>query len=149
MDLSNLPEKTILVGKDLSTSDTAKLNLKTVAGIIIENGSENSHVSIMARTHEIPAIVGAKGALDSINNDSYIAINGATGEIFLEPTEEEIAKLEKIQNELKDEKGSLAKFKNKKSITKDGYKTEVVANIGTPKDMDASYRKWCRGSRFI
>ena len=145
LDLSNLPEKTILVGKDLSTSDTAKLNLNSVAGIIIENGSENSHVSIMARTHEIPAIVGAKGALDSINNDSYIAINGATGEIFLEPTEEEIAKLEKIQNELKDEKGSLAKFRNKKSITKDGYKTEVVANIGTPKDMDAVIENGAEG----
>ncbi len=145
LDLSNLPENTVLVGKDLSTSDTAKLNLKAVAGIIIENGSENSHVSIMARTHEIPAIVGAKGALDSINNDSYIAINGATGEIFLEPTEEEIAKLEKIQNELKDEKGSLAKFKNKKSITKDGYKTEVVANIGTPKDMDAVIENGAEG----
>lgn len=145
LDLSNLPENTVLVGKDLSTSDTAKLNLNSVAGIIIENGSENSHVSIMARTHEIPAIVGAKGALDSINNDSYIAINGATGEIFLEPTEEEIAKLEKIQNELKDEKGSLAKFKNKKSITKDGYKTEVVANIGTPKDMDAVIENGAEG----
>lgn len=66
LDLTNLPENTILVGKDLSTSDTAKLKLNSVAGIIIENGSENSHVSIMARTHEIPAIVGAKGALDSI-----------------------------------------------------------------------------------
>ena len=145
LDLSNLPEKTILVGKDLSTSDTAKLNLNSVAGIIIENGSENSHVSIMARTHEIPAIVGVKGALDSIPNDSDIAINGATGEIFLEPTEEEIAKLEKIQNELKDEKGSLAKFRNKKSITKDGYKTEVVSNIGTPKDMDAVIENGAEG----
>lgn len=145
IDLSNLPENTILVGKDLSTSDTAKLNLNSVAGIIIENGSENSHVSIMARTHEIPAIVGAKGALDSIAKDMYIAMNGATGEIFFDPTEEEIAKLEKIQNELKDEKGNLVKFKNKKSITKDGYKTEVVANIGTPKDMDAVIENGAEG----
>ena len=145
LDLSNLPEKTILVGKDLSTSDTAKLNLNSVAGIIIENGSENSHVSIMARTHEIPAIVGAKGALDSIANDMYIAINGGTGEIFLDPSQDEVAKLEEIQKELKDEKGSLAKFKNKKSITKDGYKTEVVANIGTPKDMDAVIENGAEG----
>ena len=145
LDLSNLPENTVLVGKDLSTSDTAKLNLKAVAGIIIENGSENSHVSIMARTHEIPAIVGAKGALDSIANDMYIAINGGTGEIFLDPSQDEVAKLEKIQNELKDEKGSLAKFRNKKSITKDGYKTEVVANIGTPKDMDAVIENGAEG----
>lgn len=145
IDLSNLPENTVLVGKDLSTSDTAKLNLKTIAGIIIENGSENSHVSIMARTHEIPAIVGVKGALDSIPNDSDIAINGATGEIFINPSQEEISKLTKIQNELKDEKGNLVKFKNKKSITKDGYKTEVVANIGTPKDMDAVIENGAEG----
>lgn len=145
LDLTNLPENTILVGKDLSTSDTAKLNLNSVAGIIIENGSENSHVSIMARTHEIPAIVGAKGALDSIPNDSDIAINGETGEIFINPSPEEISKLTKIKNELKDEKGNLAKFKNKKSITKDGYKTEVVANIGTPKDMDATIENGAEG----
>lgn len=145
IDLSNLPENTVLVGKDLSTSDTAKLNLKTIAGIIIENGSENSHVSIMARTHEIPAIVGAKGALDSIANDMNIAINGATGEIFLNPSQEQVAKLDEIKNELKDEKGNLAKFKNKKSITKDGYKTEVVANIGTPKDMDATIENGAEG----
>ncbi len=136
LDLSNLPENTILVGKDLSTSDTAKLNLKAVAGIIIENGSENSHVSIMARTHEIPAIVGAKGALDNIENDIYIAMNGETGDIFVNPSKEEVDKLTTIQKELKDEKGNLSKFKNKKSITKDGYKTEIVANIGTPKDME-------------
>ena len=136
LDLSNLPENTILVGKDLSTSDTAKLNLKAVSGIIIENGSENSHVSIMARTHEIPAIVGAKGALDNIENDVYIAMNGATGEIFVDPSQDKVENLTKIQKELKDEKGNLSKFKNKKSITKDGYKTEVFANIGTPKDMD-------------
>lgn len=145
LDLTNLPENTILVGKDLSTSDTAKLKLNSVAGIIIENGSENSHVSIMARTHEIPAIVGVKGALDSIPNDSDIAINGATGEIFINPSQEEISKLTKIQNELKDEKGNLVKFKNKKSITKDGYKTEVVANIGTPKDMDSAIENGAEG----
>lgn len=145
LDLSNLPENTILVGKDLSTSDTAKLNLKAVAGIIIENGSENSHVSIMARTHEIPAIVGAKGTLDNIENDTYIAMNGATGEIFVAPSQEEIENLTKIQQELKDEKGNLSKYKNKKSITKDGYKTEVVANIGTPKDMDAVIENGAEG----
>ena len=145
LDLSNLPENTILVGKDLSTSDTAKLNLNSVAGIIIENGSENSHVSIMARTHEIPAIVGDKGTLDNIENDTYIAMNGATGEIFVAPSQEEIENLTKIQQELKDEKGNLSKYKNKKSITKDGYKTEVVANIGTPKDMDAVIENGAEG----
>lgn len=145
INLSNLPENTILVGKDLSTSDTAKLNLNSIAGIIIENGSENSHVSIMARTHEIPAIVGTKNALESINNGENIAINGGTGEIFINPNAEEIDKLNKMKEEMQDEKGSLSKFKNKKSITKDGYKTEIVANIGTPKDMEAVLENGAEG----
>ncbi len=137
LDLSNLPENTILVGKDLSTSDTAKLNLKSIAGLIIENGSENSHVSIMARTHEIPAIVGAKGATKKLNNDEFIAMNGSTGEVFERPSEDELDSLTKIQKSLDEEKGNLSKYIKRKSITKDGYKTEVVANIGSPKDMDA------------
>lgn len=145
INLSNLPENTILVGKDLSTSDTAKLNLNSIAGIIIENGSENSHVSIMARTHEIPAIVGTKNALESINNGENIAINGGTGEIFINPNAEEIDKLNKMKEEMQDEKGSLSKFKNKKSITKDGYKTEIVANIGSPKDMEAVLENGAEG----
>lgn len=136
IDLSNLPENTIIVGNDLSTSDTAKLNLKCVAGIIIENGSENSHVSIMARTHEIPAIVGARNSLEEIKNDEYIAIDGISGAIYVNPSEEEIEKLNKIKESINDEKENLIKYKNKKTITKDGYKTEIVANIGTTKDMD-------------
>ena len=145
LDLTNLPENTILVSKDLSTSDTAKLNLKSIAGILIEHGSENSHVSIMARTHEIPAIVGAKGITEELKNDEYIAMDGSTGEIFVNPSNEEIDKLTKIQDELKAQKNDLSKFIKRKSITKDGYKTEVVANIGSPKDMDAVIENGAEG----
>lgn len=136
LDLSNLPENTILIGADISTSDTAKLNLNSIAGIIIENGSENSHVSIMARTHEIPAIVGAKNILKEIKDDMYIALNGETGEIYINPSNEQIKNLSNIKKELEIEKEELVKYKDKETITKDGYKTEVFANIGTPKDMD-------------
>ena len=145
LDLTNLPENTILVSKDLSTSDTAKLNLKSITGILIEHGSENSHVSIMARTHEIPAIVGAKGITEELKNDEYIAMDGSTGEIFVNPSNEEIDKLTKIQDELKAQKNDLSKFIKRKSITKDGYKTEVVANIGSPKDMDAVIENGAEG----
>ena len=103
LDLSNLPENTILVGKDISTSDTAKLNLKNIVGIIIENGSENSHVSIMARTHEIPAIVGAKDILKEINENNKLAINGETGEIYNNLTQEQIDELKNLQKKLMEE----------------------------------------------
>ena len=145
IDLSNLPENTILVGKDLSTSDTAKLNLNSIAGIIIENGSENSHVSIMARNHEIPAIVGVKGALENIKNNEYIAIDGISGYIYINPSEEEIQELNRIKKSINDEKENLVKYKTKKTITKDGYKTEIVANIGTPRDMDNVIKNGAEG----
>lgn len=135
LDLSNLPENTILIGADISTSDTAKLNLNSIAGIIIENGSENSHVSIMARTHEIPAIVGVKDILKEINENNKLAINGETGEIYNNPTQEQIDELKELQKKLMEEKQDLIKYKDKESITKDGFRVEVYANIGTPKDM--------------
>ena len=79
VDLSNLPQNTILVAKELATSDTARLNLKNVAGIITEIGGVNSHMAIMARTHEIPAIVGIKYIFENIKENDYIALNGTTG----------------------------------------------------------------------
>lgn len=136
LDLSNLPENTILIGKDISTSDTAKLKLNFISGIIIENGSENSHVSIMARTHEIPAIVGVKNILKEVKDNMYVGLNGETGEIYINPSNEQIKSLTNIKKELEIEKEELEQYKNKETITKDGYKTEIFANIGTPNDMD-------------
>ena len=90
IDLSKLPENTILVAKELSTSDTAKMNLKNISGIITEIGGVNSHMAIIARTNEIPAIVGIKHIFENIKERDYIALNGKTGEIFLNPKQEKI-----------------------------------------------------------
>ena len=102
INLSNLPNNTILVAKELSTSNTAKLNLKNIEGIITEIGGENSHTAIMARTHRIPAIVGIKNVTNLINEEDVIAINGKTGEIFVNPSEDEEANLKKIKEKSND-----------------------------------------------
>lgn len=135
IDLSKLPENTILVAKELSTSDTAKMNLKNISGIITEIGGINSHMAIIARTNEIPAIVGIKHIFENIKENDFIALNGATGEIFLNPTQEKIEELTKNQENIKQEKHELEKYKNKKAITKDGHKVELLANIGSPQDI--------------
>ncbi len=135
IDLSKLPEKTILVAKELSTSDTAKMNLKNISGIITEIGGVNSHMAIIARTNEIPAIVGIKHIFENIKENDFIALNGATGEIFLNPTQEKIEELTKNQENIKQEKQELEKYKNKKAITKDGHQVELLANIGGPQDI--------------
>lgn len=135
IDLSKLPENTILVAKELSTSDTAKMNLKNISGIITEIGGVNSHMAIIARTNEIPAIVGIKHIFENIKENDFIALNGATGEIFLNPTQEKIKELTKNQENIKQEKQELEKYKNKKAITKDGHQVELLANIGGPQDI--------------
>lgn len=135
VDLSNLPQNTILVAKELATSDTARLNLKNVAGIITEIGGINSHMAIMARTHEIPAIVGIKHIFENIKENDYIALNGTTGEIYLNPTETEKEELKQRKEKQKQEKQKLEKYKNQKAITKDGHQVELLANIGREQDI--------------
>ena len=135
IDLSKLPKDTILIAKELTTSDIAKINLKNISGIITEICGINSHMAIIARTNEIPAIVGIKHIFENIKENDYIALNGTTGEIFLNPTQDKIKELTKNQENLKQEKQELEKYKNEKAITKDGHQVELLANIGGPQDI--------------
>ena len=136
INLSQLPPNTILVTNELTTSDTAKLNLKSIAGIITEVGGVNSHMAIMARTHEIPAVVGIKQTMKQINENDSIAINGGTGEIFINPSKEEWKEFEEIKENSKREKAKLETYKKEISSTKDGHHVELLANIGGPQDIE-------------
>lgn len=136
INLSQLPPNTILVTNELTTSDTAKLNLKSIAGIITEVGGVNSHMAIMARTHEIPAVVGIKQTMKQINENDSIAINGGTGEIFVNPSKEEWKEFEEIKENSKREKAKLETYKKEISSTKDGHHVELLANIGGPQDIE-------------
>ena len=136
INLSELPQNTILVTKELTTSDIAKLDLKNIAGIVTEVGGINSHMAIIARTHEIPAIVGIKQIVQMIKEKDFIAINGTTGEIFVNPSKEECTKLEQIKENSKKQKEQLANFKGQSSSTKDGHHVELLANIGGVQDVD-------------
>ena len=136
INLSQLPPNTILVTNELTTSDTAKLNLKSIAGIITEVGGVNSHMAIMARTHEIPAVVGIKQIMKQIKENDSIAINGGTGEIFVNPSNEEWKEFEEIKENSKKEKEKLKTYKNEISSTKDGHHVELLANIGGPQDIE-------------
>ncbi len=145
INLSNLPIHTILVAKELSTSNTAKLDLKNIEGIITEIGGENSHTAIMARTHRIPAIVGIKNVTNLINEEDVIAINGKTGEIFINPSKEEEKNLIEIKEKSDDIKKELEEYKNKPSITKDGHQVELMANIGDVSDINIVTEKTAEG----
>lgn len=136
VNLSQLPPNTILVTNELTTSDTAKLNLENISGIITEVGGVNSHMAIMARTHEIPAVVGIKHIIKQINENDVIAMNGGTGEIFINPTEDKWIKFKELKETAKKEKEKLKTYKTEISTTKDGHHVELWANIGGPQDVE-------------
>ena len=145
IDLSNLKPNTIIVATELTTSETAKLDFKNVSGIITEMGGENSHTSIMARTHTIPAITKVEEATKLFKDGDSVAINGTSGEIYVNPTEEEKQKLLTLEKQLEEEKTELEKYRDKESITKDGTKVKLYANIGLPSDAEIALKNTAEG----
>ena len=145
IDLTKLNPNTIIVAEELTTSETAKLNFNNISGIVTELGGENSHTSIMARTHMIPAVTKVKDATKILKNDDNIAINGTSGEIYINPTEDEKQRLLELEKQLEEEKAELEKYRNKESITKDGVKVKLYANIGLPSDAKIAINNTAEG----
>ena len=135
-DLSKIEPNTIIVTEELTTSDTAKINMKNVSGIISEIGGTNSHVSIIARNKQIPMVIRVENVAEQIKNEDIVVINGSTGEIHINPSIEEMAQYEKQQKKLKEEEIQLEEYKNKTAITQDGYQVEVSSNIGKTADLE-------------
>ncbi len=135
-DLSQIEPETIIVTKELTTSDTAKMNLDNVSGVISEIGGTNSHVSIIARNKQIPMVIRIENVVDQINNGDAIIVDGKTGEIYVNPSIEEMTKYQNMQKTEKEEKHKLEEYKNRVAKTKDGYQVEVSCNIGKPSDLE-------------
>lgn len=136
MDLGSLEEECIIVAEDLTPSDTAQMNKEMVIGFVTELGGKTSHTSIMARTLEIPAISGLKDITNEVKNGDFVIIDGKEGLVLLNPSEEEIKTYEQKKKDYQEFKLKLKDMKGKESISKDGVKVEIAANIGTPKDVD-------------
>ncbi|BDU67419.1 MAG: phosphoenolpyruvate-protein phosphotransferase [Candidatus Tyloplasma litorale] len=136
-DLTLIDEEVIIIAHDLTPSETSQLNAKFVKGFVTEIGGRTSHSAIMARSLEIPAVVGTGSDIFNIKENSNLLIDGSTGEILINPSEKLITKFNKKAIELEEKKKIEATFKDKESISKDGWKTKVAANIGSPADIDA------------
>ena len=135
-DLSAIDEEVIVVAHDLTPSDTAQLNKKFTKGFATAIGGRTSHSAIMARSLEIPAVVGCKGILEEVKDGDLIVLDAVEGEVILNPTAEQITTYEKKAKLVADEKEALKVLKNAKSITTDGHQVELAGNIGTPKDVE-------------
>jgi phosphoenolpyruvate-protein phosphotransferase (PTS system enzyme I) len=132
---SMVQEEVIIVAEDLTPSDTAQLNRKYVLGFTTDIGGRTSHSAIMARSMEIPAVVGTKTATAEITNGDLVVIDGLNGEVHINPTPERLDEYKKQQEDFAKQKAEWAKLVHEKTITADHQHVELAANIGTPKDL--------------
>lgn len=135
VDVSNLPKDSIVIARDLTPSDTANLDLDNTLAFVTEIGGRTSHTSIMARSLELPAVVGVGDSLSDIENDQIIIINGNTGSVIVNPTKESIDECLKLKEEFDKKRALLKEYAHKDAISKDGTKIRVYANIGSPADL--------------
>lgn len=145
VDLGTISEEVILVATDLTPSETAQLDLNKVLGFVTDVGGCTSHTSIMARSLELPAIVGTGDISKKVKNDDYLILDAIKNRIYINPTTEVIALLTKQRNDYLSEKNALAQGKNLPAMTLDGHQVEVVANIGTPRDIPMAERHGAEG----
>ena len=136
-DLSDLEPNTVVVTYDLTPSDTAQLDLENCVGFLTEVGGKTAHSAIMARSLELPAVVGIKGVLNGVKEGETVIMDGEEGELFLDPSPELIAEYVAKKEKLAAEKEELKKLISEEAITTDGRKVDIWRNIGSPNDVDA------------
>lgn len=133
---STIDEEVIVVAKDLTPSDTAQLNRKFVKGFVTDIGGRTSHSAIMARSLEIPAIVGSKEITQSVKDGDIVILDGLDGDVYINPDEKTLAEYRQKAKEFSELQAEWHKMKNSETVTADGKHIELAANIGTPKDLE-------------
>ncbi|MGL4391927.1 MAG: phosphoenolpyruvate--protein phosphotransferase, partial [Fusobacteriaceae bacterium] len=145
VDLSSLPKDTVVVAKDLTPSDTAQLDLINVLAFVTEIGGKTAHSSIMARSLELPAVVGTGNVCSVLKDGDEIIVDAIRGEVISEPTVEQKKAFHEKRSKYFDEIELLKKLKNSEAISKDGIKVGAWANIGDPKDVAGVLRNGGEG----
>lgn len=130
-----ISEEVVIIAEDLAPSDTAQLNRRYVKGFATDIGGRTSHSAIMARTLEIPAVVGTKQATSTIEHGTVVIVDGVEGEVIVDPSPETMARYEAKRAQYETQKAQWAKLVHEPTITKDGKRVELAANIGTPADV--------------
>ena len=126
----------VIIADDLTPSDTAQLNKNLVRGFATNIGGRTSHSAIMARSLEIPAVVACKTITEEVKDGDMIALDGIEGVVMINPDEETIKEYATKRDEYKAYREELKKLVNEKTVSTDGHHVELVANIGSPKDLE-------------
>ena len=139
VDLPNpslIDEEVIVIAEDLTPSDTAQLNKKYVKGFATNIGGRTSHSAIMARSLEIPAVVGTSSITEDVKNGDSLILDGLDGVVLVNPDEATTAEYKEKHAKFEAQKAEWAKLVTEKSVTKDGHEVILAANIGTPADLE-------------
>lgn len=134
-DPALINEKVIVIANDLTPSDTAQLNRQFVKGFATDIGGRTSHSAIMARSLEIPAVVGTKDITQAVSQDEMVIVDGLEGIVLVNPSDDELASYREKQDAFAKQKEEWAKLKDEPTFTKDGEQVELGGNIGTPEDV--------------
>ncbi|MDW4113836.1 phosphoenolpyruvate--protein phosphotransferase [Staphylococcus saprophyticus] len=132
---SMIDESVVIIGNDLTPSDTAQLNKEFVQGIVTNIGGRTSHSAIMSRSLEIAAVVGTKSITQEVKQGDMIIVDGLTGEVIIDPTEDEVIAYQNKRERFFEDKQELQKLRDEETTTIDGRHAELTANIGTPNDL--------------
>ena len=130
-------EEVVIIAHDLTPSDTAQLNKNLVRGFATDIGGRTSHSAILARSMEIPAVVATNTITNDVKAGDIVILNGIDGEVIINPDQATVKEYETKRDEYVAYKNELKKMVNEKSVSTDGHHVELVANIGSPKDLDA------------
>lgn len=130
-----IDEEVVIIAEDLTPSDTAQLNKNLVKGFATNIGGRTSHSAIMARSLEIPAVVACKTITSDVNEGDMIILDGTEGVVIINPSPEEIAEYTKKRDDFLAYRQELKKLVNQETVSTDGHKVELVANIGSVKDL--------------
>ena len=142
---ATIKDEVIIVAADLTPSDTAQLNRQYVKAFVTDIGGRTSHSAIMARSLEIPAIVGTKEVTSTAKDGDIIIVDGLSGNVFLNPSEEVVAEYRAKAEAFAAQQAEWEKLKDSKTYTKDGHQVELAANIGTPKDLEGVVNNGAEG----
>lgn len=142
---SMIDESVVIVGNDLTPSDTAQLNKEFVQGFVTNIGGRTSHSAIMSRSLEIPAIVGTKSITQEVKQGDMIIVDGLNGDVIVNPTEDELIAYQDKRERYFADKKELQKLRDADTVTVDGVHAELAANIGTPNDLPGVIENGAQG----
>ena len=145
VDLSTLPENSIVVVRELTPSMTADIDRDNVAGIVTETGGRTSHSAIIARALEIPAVLSVADATSEIKSGDMVVVDGTNGRVIVSPSDHDLEHYRAKAKQYAEEKVALEAYRGKPTVTGDGDKVLLVANIGNPDDANAAAEHDCEG----